>query len=396
MADHRGSDGYPADQFRRGLVAHCYRMLGSVREAEGVVRKTYHLAASRYSELATSPYGATQGLRGPDGRAGSWLYGTATRYCLTAAADPRPLPKDLTRPSREPEGKLAERPEVLWLEPAPDHLIDSGRADPSAASGRANPLSTSGRADPLSTSGRADRLVPGSPAGPLVAGGRGGSQYGVGHVGLEFVAALQRLPAEQRAALTLRDVERWPSTAIAEVLETSPFAIDNLIADARDRFDPGPGHLTAADQRLLLERYALAFEQYDVPAIVELFDADAIWEMPPFTSWFRGPRNIGRLISTHCPAEGPGDQVLVPIKANGQPGFAVYMRDPVENVHRAFQIQVLTLTVTGIIHAVAFFDLTLFEAFNLPDLFTSLPDSQADHRQRIHIERSRQHHDNGN
>ena len=360
MADHRGSDGYPADQFRRGLVAHCYRMLGSVREAEGVVRKTYHLAASRYSELATSPYGATQGLRGPDGRAGSWLYGTATRYCLTAAMDPRPLPKDLARPSREPEGKLAERPEVLWLEPAPDHLIDSGRAD------------------------------------PLVAGGGGGSQYGVGHVGLEFVAALQRLPAEQRAALTLRDVERWPSTAIAEVLETSPFAVDNLIADARDRFDPGPGHLTAADQRLLLERYALAFEQYDVPAIVELFDADAIWEMPPFTSWFRGPRNIGRLISTHCPAEGPGDQVLVPIKANGQPGFAVYMRDPVENVHRAFQIQVLTLTVTGIIHAVAFFDLTLFEAFNLPDLFTSLPDSPADHRQRIHIERSRQHHDNGN
>ena len=386
MADHRGSDRYPADQLRRGLVAHCYRMLGSVREAEGVVRKTYHLAASRYSELATSPYGATQGLRGPDGRAGSWLYGTATRYCVTAAMDPRPLPKDLTRPSREPEGKLAERPEVLWLEPAPDHLIDGSRPDL---------LSTSGRADPLSTGGRADRIVPGIHAEPLVAGGRGDSQYGAGQVGLEFVSALQRLPAEQRAALTLRDVERWPSAAIAEVLETSPFAVDNLIADARDRFDPGPGHQAAADQRLLLERYALAFEQYDVPAIVELFDTDAIWEMPPFTSWFRGPRNIGRLISTHCPAEGPGDQVLVPIKANGQPGFAVYMRDPVDNVHRAFQIQVLTLAVTGIIHAVAFFDLTLFEAFNLPDLFTGLPESPTDHRPRIHIERSRQHHDEG-
>jgi RNA polymerase sigma-70 factor (ECF subfamily) len=142
----------------------------------------------------------------------------------------------------------------------------------------------------------------------------------------------------------------------------------------------------------MLHRYAAAFEQYDVPTIVGFFTDDAIWEMPPYTSWFRGGRNIGRLISTHCPAKGPGDQVLLPIRANGQPGFAVYMRDPVENVHRAFQLQVLALTAAGIIHAVAFFDTTLFDAFNLPDLLTGLPENPYDGRPRVHIERiPRQH-----
>jgi RNA polymerase sigma-70 factor (ECF subfamily) len=94
--------------------------------------------------------------------------------------------------------------------------------------------------------------------------------------------------------------------------------------------------------------------------------------MPPFASWFKGVRDIGLLISTHCPAERPGDQVLVPTKANGQPAFAVYMRDPVSRAHRAFQIQVLTLAVTGVVHAVAFFDLSLFDAFGLPTMLSDL------------------------
>lgn len=337
MADHYE---FRADPFRRGLLAHCYRMLGSVREAEMLVRQTYQLAASRYDELAASRYSGAPGLVGPDGGAGSWLYGTATRYCLTTPDGHRPLPTGLGGPSLEPEGKLAERPEVLWLEPVPDELAD-------------------------------DR-----------------------YLGLEFVAALQYLPPQQRAVMILRDIQGWPTAEIAEVLDTSAFAVDSLLADARDQFNPRPGH-TESDQHDLLERYARAFETYDVPAIVEMFTADAVWEMPPFTSWFRGAKNIGRLISTHCPAEGPGDQILVPIKANGQPGFAVYMRDPVENVHRAFQIQVLTLTVAGIIHAVAFFDVSLFDAFSLPDLFTGLPESFNNQRPRIHIELGRQNHDQG-
>ncbi|WP_410793555.1 nuclear transport factor 2 family protein [Kribbella sp. C-35] len=140
-----------------------------------------------------------------------------------------------------------------------------------------------------------------------------------------------------------------------------------------------------------MARYRAAFEQYDVPAIVTLFTDDAIWEMPPFTSWFRGARDIGRLISTHCPAERPGDQYLVPLTANGHPAFAVYMRDPKDDIHRAFQIQVLTLTATAIVHAVAFFDLTLFQTFNLPDLLTGLPPNPYDGTPKPHVERLPKH-----
>ncbi len=323
MTAHLGSDDSRADddQFRRGLLAHCYRMLGSIHEAEALLQETYRRADKYYSGLngQTSPR--------------TWLYGLATQACLTSASQ-RPLPSGLGAPSNDPEGKLAQRPEVLWLEPIPDALID-------------------------------------------------------GHqVRLELITALQYLPPRQRAALILCDVEGWPTAEVAEVLDTSTIAIDGLLMGARERFDPAPTGIADPDQ-LLLERYAQAFEQYDVPAIERFFTNDAIWEMPPFTSWFRGAKNIGRLIATHCPAKGPGDQLLIPIKANGQPAFAVYMHDPVDNVHRAFQIQVLTLTAAGIIHAVAFFDLTLFETFALPDLFTTLPELTTTDRPRLHLERTR-------
>lgn len=338
MAYPLGSDEVRVDPFRRGLLAHCYRMLGSVQDAQAVLAETYRRAESY--RRADRYYAGRAAQR-------TSLYALATQVCLIELDKYplRPLPTGLGGPSLEPEGKLAERPEVLWLEPVPDALVSGGRNT----------------------------------------------------IGLELVAGLQYLPPQQRAALILQDIQGWPTADIAEVLETSTLAVEHLLGEARSTFDPGPRGVvdhTAPDQRVLLERYARAFEQYDVPAIVGLFAEDAVWEMPPFTSWFRGARNIGRLISSHCPAEEPGDQVLVPVKANGQPGFAVYLRDPAENVHRAFQIQVLTLTATGIIHAVAFFDLTLFETFSLPELLTSLPDIHDEHRPRIHLERRRQdHHD---
>jgi RNA polymerase sigma-70 factor (ECF subfamily) len=331
MAATFGSDDSRADDsFRRGLLAHCYRMLGSIHEAEALLQETYRRADKYYSGLdsQTSPR--------------TWLYGLATQACLAPALAVRPLPSGLGAPSNHPEGELAQRPEVLWLEPVPDELV-------------------LGRAETLS---------------------------------LEVIAALQHLPPHQRAALTLHDLEGWPTAEVAEVLDTSTTALTGLLVGARERFTPRPGAThPREDQLRFLEAYAHAFEQYDVPAIERFFTDDAIWEMPPFTSWFRGARNIARLISTHCPAEGPGDQLLVPIKANGQPAFAVYMRDPAENVHRAFQIQVLTLTAAGIIHAVAFFDTTLFETFALPELFTTLPELTGSDRPRLHLERTRSRSD---
>ena len=299
-----GSGDVPAraDPLQRGLISHCYRMLGSTAEAIQV---------------------ATQA--GPS-------YEVATRECL-ARAGTRPLPTDLAAASDDPEGKLHERPEVLWLEPFPEDLADGRPID------------------------------------------------------LQFIAALQRVPAHERAALVLHDLEGWTAPRITDLL--GPV---NL-SEARSHFNLGPTPL-AADANLpttavdgLLARYRDAFEQYDVPAIVTLLVDDAIWEMPPFTSWFRGARTIGRLISTHCPAKGPGDQYLLPLGANGQPAFAVYMRDPVDNIHRAFQIQVLTLTAAGIIHAIAFFDLSLFPTFHLPELLTGLPQNPYDGSPRPHVER---------
>jgi RNA polymerase sigma-70 factor (ECF subfamily) len=283
-----------ADQPQRGLISHCYRMLGSITEAREVAARTDSLTA-------------------------------ATLACLPLAAS-RPLPTDLAAASNDPEGELHQRPEVLWLEPIPDDLADDRPID------------------------------------------------------LEYVAALQRLPAPERAAVLLHDLEGW-----------SPDRITDLVGPV------SPVHLSSREgpppDPVLLARYQEAFEQYDVPAIVEFFTDDTIWEMPPFTSWFRGARNIGRLISTHCPAKEAGDQILVPLKANGQPGFAVYLRDPADDIHRAFQIQVLTLTATGIIHAVAFFDLTLFETFNLPDLLTTLPKNPYEPQPSLHLGRADKHHE---
>jgi RNA polymerase sigma-70 factor (ECF subfamily) len=302
MAD-RGDEGL-AHAVRRGLVSHCYRMLGSISEAQQVATLSLQSSGDAYA--------------------------IATRHCLDRDVW-RPLPTSLATASDDPSGELQQRPEVLWLEPIPDDLTD-GRP-----------------------------------------------------IGLDLVAALQRLPARHRAALILTDIEGWTPTRVADAIG----AVD--LDEARSHFNPGQGHV--ADDATLLDRYRDAFEQYDVPTITGFFTDDAIWEMPPYTSWFRGARNIGRLISTHCPAKEAGDQVLVPIKANGQPGFAVYMRDPVDNVHRAFQIQVLALTATGIIHAIAFFDLTLFETFNLPDLLTTLPKSPYESQPSLHIGRADRHHD---
>jgi len=302
MADRL--DEVSAHAVRRGLVSHCYRMLGSITEAQQV---------------------ATLSLQSSGD-----LYAVATRQCLDRDVW-RPLPTSMAAASDDPEGKLQQRPEVLWLEPIPDDLTD-GRP-----------------------------------------------------IGLDIVAALQRLPARHRAALILADIEGWTPARVTDAIGVS--AAD--LHEARSHFNPGQSHV--ADDAALLDRYRAAFELYDVPTITGFFTDDAIWEMPPFTSWFRGARNIGRLIATHCPAKEAGDQVLVPIKANGQPGFAVYMRDPADNVHRAFQLQVLALTATGIIHAIAFFDLTLFDTFNLPDLLTTLPKSPYEAQPTLHITRADKH-----
>jgi len=305
-------------------------MLGSVHDAEDLVQETYLRAWRAYDDF--------------EGRSSvrTWLYRIATNACLSAleSRSRRPLPTGLGAPSSQPEGDLGARDEILWLEPIPDAMVVSDLADPAAAV----------------TSRESVRLA--------------------------LVAALQYLPPRQRAVLILRDVLQYRAAEVADMLVMSTAAVNSSLQRARAHLEDAEATRddvelpTAQQQRELLERWAAAFEAYDVDAIVGLLTDDAIWEMPPFTAWFRGSASIGRLIRAACPAEAPGDQVLVPVDANGQPGFALYMRDPVTRAHRAFQIQVLTLTAAGVAHAVAFFDLTLFDAFGLPQLLSDLKDSQ--------------------
>ena len=104
---------------------------------------------------------------------------------------------------------------------------------------------------------------------------------------------------------------------------------------------------------------------YDVAAIVELLAADVVWEMPPFPGWYAGPRAVGELIGTWCPAERSGDMRMVPTSANGLPAFAMYMRDA-SGRHRAFQIQQVTVTPEGVRHVAVWFGADLFRSFDLP------------------------------
>jgi RNA polymerase sigma-70 factor (ECF subfamily) len=298
-------------------------MAGSVHDAEDLVQETYLRAWRGFHNFENRSSVRT------------WMYRIATNVCLTAldGKDRRPMPTGLGQPSSDPHGSLESRPEVTWLEPVPDSVMWGGFVDDPAAE-------------------VVDRES----------------------VRLAFIAALQHLTPPQRAILILRDVLAWQSSEVAELLNMSTAAVNSSLQRARaqmHKLDPDDSGKRLDDEHAkeLLSDYMAAFENYDVKRIVELLAEDAVWEMPPYLGWYQGSTAIGHLIETHCPAEAPGDQIMVPTSGNGQPAFALYMREP-DGTHRAFQIQVLTLTDRGVSHVSTFFDTTLFEQFGLPDVLT--------------------------
>jgi len=307
--------------FRAELLAHCYRMLGSVHDAEDQVQETLIRAWRSYGEF--------------EGRASlrTWLYKIATNACLRALENRsrRPLPSGLGAPG-SPEEPLAAGHEVPWLEPLPDALV---RADP---------------ADPASVVVSRASLR------------------------LALIAALQYLPARQRAVLILRDVLQWRASEVADLLGTTPTAVNGLLLRARARIEQaGPAQEEIREpadisQRALLDRYAAAFENADASALSQLLREDATFEMPPMLTWFAGRDRIGRFLGTRVLGQ-PGDFKLVPIAANGEPGFACYLRG------HAHAIQVLTITDAGIAHIVTFQQPGLFRAFGLPQVLPAAADA---------------------
>jgi RNA polymerase sigma-70 factor (ECF subfamily) len=304
--------------YRRELLAYCYRMLGSVDDAEDQVQETLVRAWRSYGDFA-----GRSSLR-------TWLYRIATNSCLRALENRsrRPLPSGLGGPAGDPFAPLpGARPEVPWLQPAPDALLPDSPADPAS-----------------------------------VVAGRTSMR-------LALIAALQYLPPRQRAVLILRDVLGWRAAEVAGLLGTSTIAVNSVLQRARAQLAeaaPAEEDLTEpADPRLraLLDQYAAAFETADVGALTRLLHAEAVLEMPPQPAWFTGRGQVGQFFAARVLRAGTFR--LTPVAANGQPAFAAYMlaRD---GEFRAHAIQVLAVRDGQVARIVSFNDGRLLARFGLP------------------------------
>jgi RNA polymerase sigma-70 factor (ECF subfamily) len=187
---------------------------------------------------------------------------------------------------------------------------------------------------------------------------------------LALIAALQYLPPRQRAVLILRDVLGWRAAEVAALLGSTTAAANSVLQRARaqlDRIAPAEDELREPadpDDRALLDRYAAAFENADIGSLMRLLRADAVLEMPPLPAWFAGREQVGRFLASRVLRE-PGQFRLVPVAANGQPGFGAYLRER-DGVHRAHGITVLTVAGPGVARITSFNDPGLFPVFGLP------------------------------
>jgi RNA polymerase sigma-70 factor (ECF subfamily) len=307
-----------AEPFRPELLVHCYRIVGSIHDAEDLVQETYLRAWRSYDSF--------------EGRSSLrfWLYRIATSACLTALEhrSRRLLPSGLGPASDDPDRPLSlGEPGTAWVQPLPAPQSDPMTADPAA----------------------------------IVASR--------GSVRLALIAALQHLPAKQRAVLILRDVVAWRAAEVADLLDTTPAAVNSALQRARahlERIAPVEEALAEPDEpghRALLDQYMLAFENADIDALLRLLRDDVALEMPPNATWFAGRSTVGRFIATKVFA-GPGMARMVRTEANGQSAVATYFAH--DGIHRAHAVQVLTLTRTGISRIISFNDPDLFAPFGLP------------------------------
>jgi RNA polymerase sigma-70 factor, ECF subfamily len=305
--------------FRRELLAHCYRMLGSVDDAEDLVQETY--------------LRAWRGYGGFEGRSSvrTWLYQIATNACLTALQQGarRALPSGLGAPG---EDRDVAGSEIAWLQPVPDALVTPESADPAVIAQARDSLR------------------------------------------LALIASFQYLPARQRAVLLLREVLAFPADEVARMLGTSTVAVKSALQRARTRLSqvtPAPDQVSEPPEpaaRALLDQYIAAFEHADAAALERLLRRDAALELPPSAVWFSG----GEAIATAVAGLGaPGEWRMFPTAANGQPAAAAYQRGP-DGVYRAFAIVVLTITATRIARLVVFGDPGLFSRFGFPPTADSL------------------------
>jgi RNA polymerase sigma-70 factor, ECF subfamily len=325
-AEASGAGGAAAGGFaseteplRRELLAHCYRMLGSLDEAEDLVQETYLRAWRSYGTFE-----GRSSLR-------TWLYRIATNACLTALEQRgrRALPSGLGGPADDPDSPVTPAGAgISWLEPIPDARVVPDSADPAE----------------------------------VVAAGEG--------VRLALIASLQYLAPRQRAVLLLREVLGFPAAEVAQMLGVSTAAVKSALQRGRARLGeaaPSPGRLVEpADPRAReqLALYIAGFENADLTALEKALRADAEIEIVGTLTWFSGRATclpyLARVIG------GPGSYLMTPTLANGQPAAAAYQRGD-DGLYRAFGLGVLTVTGNGIAKITVFGGgARLVESFGLP------------------------------
>jgi RNA polymerase sigma-70 factor, ECF subfamily len=326
-----------AEPFRREIKLHCYRMLGSLHEADDLVQETYLRAWRGFSSFEA-------GASDERGSFRAWLYKIATNACLNALEgckhQQRYLPDQLG-PAGPPKMEGGPALDVPWLEPYPDANLES------FADAAPNPE----------------------------------ARYTAREsVQLAFVAAIQQLPPRQRAALMLSDVLGWASAEAASLLGGSTASINSALQRARqtlsqrysDRRPPLESQPTPA-QKKILDRYLHAWEGHDVDGFVALLKEDATAVMPPWLQWFIGREVIGTFFAAAW--KTCGGLHLVPTFANRQPAFAIYEFSGADKRWNAHSIHVLTLEDDAISAITLFLDPRLFHDFALPQFLPEDPNS---------------------
>jgi RNA polymerase sigma-70 factor (ECF subfamily) len=305
------------DPYRRELHVHCYRILGSFQDAEDLLQETL--------------LSAWQALDRFDGRSlRAWLYRIATNRCLNYLRDTsrRPTAAGAIAPE-SPFAAADTSDEPWWLEPYPDALIGDVESSPEA------------RYEARES------------------------------IALSFVAGLQRLPTQQRAALVLRDVLGFSAAEVADMLDSTPASVNSALQRARAGFEPSrdPDQVTLPRSRHeaeTVERFVEALQRGDLEQVVALLTDDARMTMPPEPFEFRGPRAIAEFLGRVW-----GEDVkVVPMRANDAPAFGYYRPDPHADVHRAGGIFVVSVAGARVSSITRFGDKSLFATFGLPRTIT--------------------------
>ncbi len=311
------------ESHRREILTHCYRILGSIEDAEDLVQETFLRAWRRLDTY--------------EGRASfrAWLYKIATNACLDAL-DRRPkraLPPALYA-AADPHALLPVAIQSpIWLEPFPDEFLAPIDAGPEARFEAHESIT------------------------------------------LSFLAALQILPPRQRCVLILSDVLDWHASEIADPLGISLSSVNSLLHRTRTTLEKNyPAHQgdffkaePDTKTKVLLDRYVHAWESADIDEFVSLLKEDAIFPMPPLPLWFQGRSSIREFVSaTILEGDARGRWRLAPVRASGQHGFAWYQYDKTRKRYQAYAIQVVTIADNLIAEMITFIHPALFRFFDLP------------------------------